>query len=250
MTVIRSDGVGPTFFFNTSDLISGDHFAGSLSWLGASCYNVDTNLWYVIGAGGLLEDYTMPISLSGSSTVIGKVGIDQTTPGVTNGVQLLASEAHVGQTTGSTTVVSVTPVISASAIYAINDCVGPKMEFTNAARVSATPVTLQSVVITDLAMQNAALNIFLFAGNPATGTYTDNAECDIDDTDLVQCIGVLSTGDGQWISAKDNSVFIMQNIGLILVPTITSIWAVVKTTGTPTYASASDLTIKLGFYRE
>jgi hypothetical protein len=249
MTVLRVDSQAPTFYINTADLVGGDHFVGSQSFLGANVYNVDTNLWYVIDSGGLLKSYTLPIALAGSTASIGKVSIDQTTPGITNGVQLTAGENFIGKTVGSTAVITATPVITGG-LYHVNDCVGPKLEFINAARISGAPVTIQSLVITDLAMQNAPLNFFIFQGNPATGTYTDNAECAINDTDLIQCVGVLSSSDGQWVSAKDNSVLTMQNIGLVISPTTTSVWVVTKTTGTPTYVTTSDLVIKIGFYRE
>lgn len=221
------------------------------SIVGATIFTIDDAKWYIVESDLTLSSYVLPVTatLGAGSAIIGKVAIDQVTANA-NEVVLKASEAHVGQVTGSTSVISVTPVISASSIYAANDVVGTKMELALAGRVSGMPVTLQSLVITDLAMQNAALNIFIFQGNPATGTYTDNLELDIDDTDMIQCVGVLSTTDGQWLSAKDNSVFTMQNIGLIILPTTTSVWFVAKTTGAPTYATTSDLVFKFGFYRE
>lgn len=162
---------------------------------------------------------------------------------------LSASEAHLGEVGGNSLVVTVTPTITAGAYHA-NDICGGIQTIANASRVSGKPTILQSLVLSDLAMQSAAFTIFLFSANPGTGTYTDNAECDIDDTDLGLCVGAISSSDGQWLNGKDNGIFVINNIGLIMTPAITSLFAIVKLIGAPTFASTSDLKFKYGFFRE
>ena len=241
----------------TSD-ISGGKIDGAQP--GMIIYFTDTKTTSIVNSDQTLSDYVLPfgasvdigdVTLLESTAKIGQVAIDQTTPGTTNKVStvLLAGEAHAGEVSGSTAVISVTPAITAGA-YVANDCIGGKQEIALAARISGAPITLQSLVITDLAIQNAAINIFVFAGNPATGTYTDGDELDLDDTDFAQLVGIVKTGDGEWTSAKDNSIFQLTNIGLVIDPLTTSIYAIAKVTGTPTYASVADLTFKYGFFRD
>lgn len=165
-------------------------------------------------------------------------------------VVLSAGEDHAGEVSGNTVNISVIPVIT-SGVYHANDVVGSGYQtIANASRLSGKPTTLQSLVITDLGMQNASLYIFLFSQPPTSGTYTDNSECDIDDTDLGYCVGVIFTSAGTWVSAKDNSVFTMNNIGLPITPSGTSLYAIVKCAAAPTFTSTSDLKFIYGFYRD
>ena len=242
MTIVHVGPMNiPNYICLSSDVADGK-VAGTQP--GKVIYYSDTKAWKIVKDDLSLADYVLPfdasvdlgdVTLLASTAEIGKLG---------------AGEAHIGEVSGSTAVISVTPTISASTIYTANDVIGGKQEIALAARSSGIPITLQSLVITDLAMQNAGMNIFIFAGNPATGTYTDNAELDIDDTDFGQLVGIINTSDGNWTSGKDNSIFQLTSIGLVIDPLTTSIYAVAKVTGTPTYASVADLTFKYGFYRD
>lgn len=160
-----------------------------------------------------------------------------------------AGEAHFGEVGGNSQQVDVTPTITAGA-YSANDVVGGIQTLTSAARTSGKETVLLSLVITDKAMQDAAFSIFFFNANPGTGTYTDNAALDIDDTDLGLCIGALQVAS-DYIDAADNSVATLANIGLGLTPSgSANLFVVVKTTSTPTYASTSDLVFKYFFQRD
>ena len=164
-------------------------------------------------------------------------------------VTIAAGETHIGAFGGSTTIVSVTPTVTAGA-YSANDIVGGEMTISSACRAATTEVILQSVSVSDLAMQNVALQIFFFQSNPA-GTYTDNAELDVTDADLQACLGVVEIAASDWINAKDNSFVTKANLGIPMVPTSGSdLWAICKTTGTPTYAGTTDLEFHFGFLRD
>lgn len=165
-------------------------------------------------------------------------------------VALPAGEAHVGEVGASSTVVAVTPAITAGAYTAL-DIVGAIQTIASAARASAKEVILQSVVITDLAALTQAFTIWFFNANPSNGTYTDNLALDIHDTDLGMCIGLVKVAATDYASAADNSVAVVRNIGLVLKPAVTSLFAIAQCTGTaPTYASVADLTFKYGFLRD
>ncbi|MFA4834852.1 MAG: hypothetical protein WC749_02105 [Dehalococcoidia bacterium] len=163
---------------------------------------------------------------------------------------ITAGETHLGEIGGNTTLVSITPTITAGA-YTANDCVGGIQTLTNAIRVSAGTAVLQSVTVRDLAMQNATLQILFFNASPATGTYGDADEFDLNDTDSGLCIGMVEVNASDYKSLKDNSIGMVKNIGLPLKATTgTSLFALIKTTGTPTYASTSDLKITFGLLRD
>ena len=180
--------------------------------------------------------------------ILGVVGIDQATANA-NEVVLKAGEAHIGEVGGSTINVAVTPTITAGA-YGALDTIGGIQTIAGAARSAAKPTTLMSIIIKDLAMQSANFRIWFFNANPVTGTYTDNAALDIDDTDLGLCVGVVNCSNGEWINGLDNGVLFLGNIGLVMTPAVTSLFAVVEIIDIETFVSTSDLTFIYGFYRE
>jgi hypothetical protein len=163
--------------------------------------------------------------------------------------QIGDGENHIGEVGGNSNTLIATPTITAGA-YAANDIVGGIQTLTNAARISGKEVVLESVVVTDLAAQNATLKLFIFDRNPSNGTYTDNANLDINDTDMGYCIGCVTVSQVDYDAAADKSVATVRNIGLLLSPNTTNLYVVAKTTETPTYTSTSDLTFKYGFLRD
>jgi len=145
--------------------------------------------------------------------------------------------------------ISVTPAITAE-IYHANDVIGGIQTLTSVARVADDRVVLQSLTVTDLAIQDAVLRIFFFNQNPTNGTYTDNAALDIDDIDMGFCQGWIEVAASLYADAADNSLATVRNISLGLSPTgSTSLFAIAQVTGGPTYVSTADLTFKYYFLR-
>ena len=165
-------------------------------------------------------------------------------------LSIAAGETHIGEVGCNTTVVSVTPTITAGAYTAL-DIVGAIQTIANATRVSGEPTMLQSIVVTDLGKQNVELTIFFFNANPSNGTYTDNIALTIHDTDMAMCVGQVKVLAGNYASASASSVATVSNIGLPLKPAATSLFAIAQASGSaPTYASTSDLDFKYGLLRD
>ena len=163
---------------------------------------------------------------------------------------VIASDQSSLPVNGSSDTVVVIPTITAGA-YAVNDSVGAIQALTGAARTSDKETVLQSLVITDLAMQDVDFKIFFFNQNPSNGTYTDNIELGIHDTDMGFCVGVLEVLASDYVDAKDNSVARKVNIGLGMTPSgSANLYAIAKTTDTPTYATTGDLTFKYFFLQD
>jgi len=145
----------------------------------------------------------------------------------------------------------VAPTITTTATpYSANDVIGGELVLSNVVRSAGGAGLLQSVQVVDAKNQKAALTILLFDSDPA-GTYTDNAACP----------NILSAGDAPKLIRKINILTTdYETIGNIAVAEIAALqkvvksaatqnlWAVVVTTGTPTFAANStDLTIRFGF---
>lgn len=145
------------------------------------------------------------------------------------------------------TVLTVTPVID-TGIYAAGDAVGGKQTLTNAARVSGNQTVLDTIVIRDLGNQKPNLTILLFDSDPTAATITNNAAFAFS-TDITKLIGKINVVTADWETVDSKAICTLRNLGLRLKPSGSAdlYAAVVLTSGTPTFASASDLVYKYGF---
>ena len=129
-----------------------------------------------------------------------------------------------------------TPPVTAGA-YSANDVVGGRLQF-----IGWRHGTLQSVTITDAAAQAVDYVLVFFESQPTD--ITDNATFDIADADLGKIIyqdGLTSSANRQ--AFTDNSYHSIYNLDVPMWGTGSDIWAFLITTGTPTYAATSDITV-------
>lgn len=136
----------------------------------------------------------------------------------------------------------VTPIIT-GALFAANDIVGGKLTLPNAVRVANGSGKLNNLLLVDTSKQAAALTIFIFKAD-LVGVYADNAAEAITAADWLKCIGqisILATDYKTWANA---SVVDIGEIGMDIFAEIgRNIFALIVTTGTPTYgANALQLT--------
>jgi hypothetical protein len=164
---------------------------------------------------------------------------------------IAAGETVIGIVGGSTTTVTVSPTVTAGAYHA-NDCIGGKLTLANAARVAAGSGLVYTLTVQDLAAQNAILEVYIFNADPTNGTYTDNGAVDINDTDMAMCIGRIDVAAADYKSLADNSMAFPTSMRAIpfKLASGTSLYAVVRTPGTPTYAATSDLKLVFGILQD
>ena len=152
---------------------------------------------------------------------------------------------------GFTKIITVTPTIEAAA-YVAGDLVGGKLSFSNVLRPIANADhtgLIQSIIITDLGTQSAALDLVLFDVDPTNTTFTENAAFDIDDTDLLTILGVAAITD--WKAFNDNSVGLALNMAMPFnLGTNNTLYGALISRGTPTYASTTDLTVRIGVLQD
>jgi hypothetical protein len=153
-------------------------------------------------------------------------------------------------------VVTVTPTVD-TAIYASGDRIGSIMEFTNALDDSSGTATIQSVTIVDKAAQSSILQILFFNDLPTVAS-ADNAALNITDAEMAaKCIGHVSVVAADYFALSASSVACVRNINLLVTSvksstntTGKSIWGVIRSGGTPTYTSTSDLVISVGLKQD
>ena len=161
-------------------------------------------------------------------------------------VTAAASENHLGEVGGRIVVVAATPVLGPDVAYAAGDAVGTLLSFADAVRVVGGSGVIEAVIVADKAKQSAAMDLLLFDANPGGTTVTDNAALTVADADLVKCIGVIPITAEDYHAIADNSVASLRNLGAAFkVAAGTTLYGVLVARGTPTYAGASDLVVRL-----
>lgn len=157
-----------------------------------------------------------------------------------------ASELHIGQVGGESDMSLSAPTLEVAGAYSAGDAVGGIIEFTNVARVAGEGSVLKNLLIIDYAKQDAELELWLFdrTFTPAT----DNDAWDPSDADLAFLVAVISTADGSYFDATDNSVADVEASKRVE-PLSTSLFGQLVTRGTPTY-SDGDLALKLSYLQD
>lgn len=142
-------------------------------------------------------------------------------------------------------VISVTPVLTTDA-YSSGDAVGALQTISGLNVATGTVPYLESLVVLDDADQKADLTILFFDSNPTTATVTDNDAFAFGDN-FTEVIGRVDVVADDYITFDSVATAALKDIDLALKPASgTTIYAVVVTTGTPTYAAGS-LTFRYGF---
>lgn len=177
-------------------------------------------------------------ALPAGTALLGKVGIDQTTPGTTNAVALTASEAHAGEVGANGYSLTNTMTTTASNTYTTGRSIGGKQTITNAARVSgAIGASGTSGTITNVAVAINAptgvgtlIDVVYFNADPAASTCTDNTALLVSDTDRGKIVGIVHLGDINDLRNATGDVVAQSSPGLALqyeISSGTSIYACV-----------------------
>jgi len=142
-------------------------------------------------------------------------------------------------------VVTATPTVTAGA-YSSGDAVGGLLEFENVCSAFQPDAEIVGAILIDKGNQAVLLHLVLF---DRTFTATaDNAAFDPTDADLANVIGMIHFVAADYEAFTDNAICHVesaQSDHVVLVDGGTSLFGQLFAESTPTYASTSDLTIKL-----
>lgn len=132
----------------------------------------------------------------------------------------------------------VAPTVTAGA-YSANDVVGSRLRFPG-----LHSGTLQAITICDAAAQSVDYFIVFFASQPTD--ITDNATFAVADADLEKIIyeDTLTAANTRR-AFTNNSYHFLFNLDVPLVGDNSDVYAFLITTGTPTYAATTDITVTL-----
>lgn len=187
---------------------------------------------------------TLP-SIPAGSSVIGKVGIDQTTPGTTNGVYvntIAAGQNNIGNVGGKTIAVTVTPTVTSANAYGTNYVVGGLLTFANAFTSTGSGI-LQQVTVTCKKVETVAFTFVPFNANPSNTTWTDAAAAAINAADVAAVRAPISLTNYSGLGTM--TVISATGIGEAMSVGSTSLYGVLIVSGTLTnnFGSTSDITV-------
>lgn len=142
-------------------------------------------------------------------------------------------------------VTTVTPTVQISGAYTAGYSVGAVQSIAPASIAAGLGVKLDSITVTDAANQKAAITVLFFAKTPPTATVTDNVAFAWG-SDLPLCIGKVDIAAADYETFNSKAIACKTDINLDMVPAGTTLFAVLVTTGTPTYVAATGLTLTFG----
>lgn len=127
--------------------------------------------------------------------------------------------------------------------YTAGDALSAKVELQNAVEQANGGGLVRAVYVADLAKQGADID-FLFFDDSLTSTPAANGALDLADADLAKFIGMAQVVTDSLLADNSLSAVVpAQPIPFILVGT--SLWMVPVVRGTPTYAAATDVTVRV-----
>jgi len=136
------------------------------------------------------------------------------------------------------------PTIATSA-YVTGYCLGGLLTFATANRASGGSLLIANAKLSDKSKQSAAVDLIIFDTNPTGSTFTDHAALNIVAADLPFIAGVIQFTAAGYSVFSATSVCGVGNLGLEVLLAATSLYGVMCVRGTPTYAGANDLDLKL-----
>ena len=188
----------------------------------STLYETDTGFWWFFTAAGWVQESLPAIAAA-----------------------LPAGEAHIGEVSHWSDLIVVTPTIGAAA-FSANDVVGGKLTIPGAVRVAAGKGKITGLKLVDASKQNADLLVFIFKTDLA-GTYADNAAEAVTAADWLKWIGTIKVLSTDYEQMANASLADLAFEIPVEASSGTSLYALIVTTGTPTYgANALQLTFAVG----
>ena len=164
-------------------------------------------------------------------------------------VPFIAAAQNTDISTKSVTVCA-TPTIDTN-IYAAGDAVGGLLTFSNALRPNAFSGVITGAYILDKDAEGANLDLIIFNANPSASTVTNNAALDLADADLSKAIEPISISSHTAFNSNDNGISGSGSLTrTVQTSSSVTLYGALRAVATPTYTSASDLTVCIGVLQD
>lgn len=193
-------------------------------------------------AQNAIEDSPSSSGMTGIIPLSKRTDTPTTSAGTDGDFAYINSDANGALYTKSTGLtkkvcVAITPDTSA---YAANDIVGGKLTFASLFTTPNYTGTITSVEVTNTEIDGIAWDLCFFSADPTGSTVADQGALTLVAADL-QKAKCVSVSDGRAFAAT--SLYQAQSLGLAMTSTTGTIYAVLRTTGTPTWAAAQTVNV-------
>ena len=217
--------------------VLGNYLKLSVTNASGSAANIYVDTYYgnvpvlpdALSAAGNLKT-AIQEALPTGTNVIGKTGIDQTTYGTTNAV-------YVGGTSQS----QVTPAVTVGA-YSAGNVVGGLISFGTVVNSTVLSGVIESMTVAAKINYTGGFKLNIFASSPST-TFTDKTAPAITTADTAKWLDEIVFSSAVQTLGTNCSFYKADNIGSAVVLAGTTLYGVLTCTGTPTFATTSDVVV-------
>lgn len=136
-----------------------------------------------------------------------------------------------------------TLTVDVGVAYAPGDALAAKVELQNVTEEARGAGAIRSIIIGDLAKQGVVID-FLFFDDAIASIPVANTAFDLADADAAKFIGMMQLTTASLL--VDNAVSFVQPPSVLpFIAAGTSLWMVPVCRGTPTYATAGDISVRI-----
>ena len=154
---------------------------------------------------------------------------------------LIVAAISQAQQAPSTTNVVCNTITPAATTYTAAYVVGTLQEFKGAFRANVNSGLVQSVAVSSTAAVGTGYDLCIFSDKPTASTIGDKALIVVPAADLGKWRGCVPVSTANSLAATE--VYWADNLAKPIYSTSTSLWGVLRTTGTPTYGAAATVTV-------
>lgn len=156
---------------------------------------------------------------------------------------LTTGSAVIGTVVSRTSKVAVTPTITSGSAYTSGNLVGPLLTFANVFDSSNSGI-IQSIRVKCKSVQTASLKMYFLTATASGGTLTDKTAPSIAAADITNLLGPFALGAAD-SGLGTETTWVLDGVGAAVVSASTSLFGLLVVTGTPTFASTSDIIVEI-----
>lgn len=145
-----------------------------------------------------------------------------------------------------------TPALAVTAAaYVAGNNVGGAIKLASALKDGVLTGKIQSLSLADHANQKAPVDILVFDSQPAAAIVDHAAMPALAVADSAKVIARISILAADYVTVGGTAVVSLNNLErLVQSATNGDLWIAIVTSGTPTYAAVTDLTVRIGVLRD
>lgn len=175
-----------------------------------------------------------------------------TNPLPVTGAFTLTGEDHIGEVGGRSGIIQPVITNTTATAYAAGDVFGGKITLTNALRKVGGTGVLQSISIVDLDNVKSPFTILIYASDPVSGTYTNDAAYTSNTTDAARVLGKVKVAAADYDTLGGDAFAMVPFTPFVVWGNATAnLYAVIIIpSGSPTFPTTQAVKFTFGFLQD